>query len=111
MMGEYIDRAEALSAISNWLRKAKFPLNASAYNRGEIAAYETSIEEISELPAADVVEVVRCKDCKYSDTFSDECEPTEFPLKCLSIRYGGVYQDWFCEHGRRREDGDADDKR
>ena len=68
-------------------------------------------EYIKQLPEADVVEVVRCKDCKYSDTFSDECEPTEFPLKCLSIRYGGVYQDWFCEHGRRREDGDADDKR
>lgn len=50
-------------------------------------------------------ELVRCRDCKYSDTFSDECEPTEFPLKCLSIRYGGVYPDWFCEHGQRREDG------
>ena len=67
--------------------------------------------DIKALPAADVAPVVRCKDCKYSDTFSDECEPTEFPLKCLSIRYGGVYQDWFCEHGQRKEDGDADDKR
>lgn len=55
----------------------------------------------------DIVHVVRCRECKYSDTFTPDCTEATFPLKCLSIRYGGVYPDWFCEHGQRREDGDA----
>lgn len=55
------------------------------------------------LPAADVRPVVMCKDCKHSDTFAPDCTEATFPLKCLSIRYGGVYPDWFCEHGEKRE--------
>ena len=55
----------------------------------------------------DIVHVVRCRECKYSDTFAPDCTEATFPLKCLSIRYGGVYPDWFCEHGQRREDSDA----
>ena len=49
-------------------------------------------------------ELVRCKDCKYSDTFSPDCTEATFPLKCLSIRYGGVYPGWFCEHGEKKEE-------
>lgn len=52
------------------------------------------------------VEVVRCGECKYSDTFPEVAD-SSMPLKCLNIRYGGVYPDWYCEHGQRREDGDA----
>lgn len=52
---------------------------------------------------APTIEVVRCGECKYSDTYSGE-EDCEMPLKCLSIRYGGVYPDWFCEHGKYREE-------
>lgn len=50
---------------------------------------------------ADVVEVVRCKDCKHSDTYPTEAD-NDMPLKCLGIRYGGVMADWFCEHGERK---------
>ena len=57
---------------------------------------------IDEEPTADVVPVVRCKECKHSDTFPVCGEHYSFPLKCLSIRYGGVFEDWFCEHGERR---------
>ena len=52
----------------------------------------------------DAVEVVRCKDCKYSDTFSEMTEEPHSQLKCLGIRYGGVEPMWFCEHGERREE-------
>ncbi len=52
---------------------------------------------------ADSVAVVRCKDCKHSDTVPVCGEHYSFPLKCcLSVRYGGVFEDWFCEHGERR---------
>ena len=49
-------------------------------------------------------ELVRCRDCKYSDVIYDTTLDT-MPLKCLNIRYGGVMPDWYCEHGERRDDG------
>lgn len=55
---------------------------------------------------SDRVNVVRCKDCKYSDVIYDTTTDT-MPLKCLNIRYGGVLPDWYCEHGERREDANA----
>ena len=57
---------------------------------------------IQDVSDHDFVEVVRCRACKHSDTFSSDCTEATFPLKCLSIRYGGVYPDWFCEHGEKR---------
>lgn len=55
------------------------------------------------IPVADVQEVVTCGECAYADSFSPTCTESTFPLKCLSIRYGGVYPDWFCEHGKRAQ--------
>lgn len=49
-------------------------------------------------------ELVRCKDCKYSDTFSDMTAEPHSQLKCLGIRYGGVEPMWYCEHGKRKEE-------
>ena len=68
--------------------------------------WEELHEDIQALPAVDAAEVVACAECKHSDTYPDGAD-NDMPLKCLSIRYGGVYPDWFCEHGQRREDGDA----
>ena len=70
---------------------------------------ETTVRHILEMnkgvyTAADVRPVILCRDCKHSDTFAPECTESTFPLKCLSIRYGGVYPDWFCEHGEKREE-------
>jgi len=70
---------------------------------------ETTVRHILEMnkgvyTAADVRPVVLCRDCKHSDTFAPDCTEATFPLKCLSIRYGGVYPNWFCEHGEKREE-------
>lgn len=51
---------------------------------------------------SDRVDVVRCKDCKHSDTFYTTTKDT-MPLKCIGIRYGGVQPDWYCEHGEKRD--------
>lgn len=65
------------------------------------------IDRLNTIPPADVRPVVYCKDCKHSDTFGSDCTEATFPLKCLSVRYGGVFPHWFCEHGERN--GGADD--
>ena len=50
---------------------------------------------------ADAVEVVRCKDCKYFDSGTDEDGKLFF--KCLGWVYGGTSEDDFCSHGERRD--------
>ena len=51
--------------------------------------------------SADMVEVVRCRDCKYLS--KDEIAP-EFYRICR--RYGvGKPDNGFCDEGERREDG------
>lgn len=57
-MADYIRREDALFA----LRKAERGGSMTALTR-----LERAYAEIRELPAADVAEVVRCKDCKYGD--------------------------------------------
>ena len=55
-MTDYISREEALFA----LRKAERGGSMTALTR-----LERAYTEIREMPAADVAEVVRCKDCKH----------------------------------------------
>ena len=49
----------------------------------------------------DVVEVVRCKDCKHGDTGIDE-DGNVF-WKCLGIHYGGTKPNDFCSYGERKD--------
>ena len=54
---------------------------------------------VADATTADVVEVVRCKDCwkrgeeDFCPLVSDNCYPPALP------------DDWFCKDGERREDG------
>ena len=50
---------------------------------------------VSNAPAADVVEVVRCKDCKFFDSQFEVCRHEH----ALCICYG----DYYCSYGERRE--------
>jgi hypothetical protein len=56
---------------------------------------------IDGIPAADVVEVCRCKDCKYGDTGTDE-DGRQF-YKCIGIHYGGVSPTDYCNYGERKD--------
>lgn len=50
---------------------------------------------IANAPAADVVEVVRCKDCKYYKLYH---------LACVYPHHNGVISvDGFCSYGERKE--------
>jgi len=50
------------------------------------------------LMSANVVEVVRCEDCKYHEN--------EMPgmVYCPAVVGGWVDADWFCKGGERRDD-------
>lgn len=86
-------------------------------HRGIIDALQAII---SDIPSADVVEVVRCRDCKHRPVVTDESHPYGFGLACPKE---GAYQDvtcpylcddgyynrmpadgWYCADGERRAD-------
>lgn len=56
------------------------------------------LEKIEKAPAADVVEVVRCRDCRYRDPEDKKCDSGELE------RAGCVFpvdDDYFCAYGKR----------
>lgn len=52
---------------------------------------------VDDTPTADVVEVVRCKDCKYHE------QDLPGMVYCPETVGGWVDNDWFCKGGERRE--------
>ena len=88
-MAEYIDKEKLLQKLS---RMIDYCENDNKVN-GLTSLFQV-IDAIMDCPTADVVEVVRCKDCKYFSEFHHcgilgFCEPNEY-----------------CSRGeRRKEDG------
>lgn len=89
-MTDYIRREDALFA----LRKAERGGSMTALTR-----LERAYAEIREMPAADVAEVVRCKDCKYV-IFTEHRDYIRCTKHCaFSFRPND-----FCSYGERREE-------
>ena len=84
---DYISREAALSCFSDWIDR---------YGHEHTADEMVEYQRIEELPAADVVEVVRCKDCQHYN-------PEATDWRC-DIVTGLVepYDDDFCSYGERR---------
>lgn len=56
-MSRYIKREDALNAVAD-----------NNYSKDiTLKGYDRIIDAIYDIPSADVVEVVRCKDCKYRE--------------------------------------------
>ena len=86
-MAEYIDREAAIAAC----------FDGFADCRDDCAA------NIRNIPAADVVEVVRCKDCVHG-----EVDDTDFPNQYLCHFYGDDWNDalHYCSYGERKLNND-----
>lgn len=61
------------------------------------------IEMINEQEAADVVEVVRCGDCKYQDKGENDCEAWNL-CGYRPWLYMPTEDDAFCSKGERKDD-------
>ena len=99
-MAEYIKREALIDAVESidWYSVYKGKLTAGAPNT-ENALYKASsiYAAIDNVPAADVVEVVRCEDCKYFG-LNDENVPY-----CLNpFGLDDPEPNGFCNHGRKK---------
>lgn len=88
-MSEYIKREDAIKAFKRVLDE-DFPYISE----------ETPRERIAAIPSADVVEVVRCKDCKYWKSNTEFCEFWGTP----NVAQRTCKND-YCSYGER-EDGE-----
>ena len=98
-MAEYIEKQAALDAILREPPDAHYP---SWY-----------AERIKALPAADVIPVVYCKDCKYADTERKNATEKRYFNSILFCRNSNLcgdeplamWPDDFCSYGERKDGG------
>lgn len=94
MANEYIRRENALYAIQRQRGATRSP----AQNR----LLDSIRADIARVPAADVAEVVLCKDCKHR-TESGNCgHPRHYGILPSAYPYD------FCNYGERRDDDVSD---
>lgn len=101
-MKEYIEREALIKYADKWLfRYCKYDFPVA---EGIIRAFRDSV--INHLPAADVVEVVRCKDCVSSRPINKEYwVENAFYEECVWCQWfdTGMLPDEYCSHGKRKE--------
>lgn len=87
-MKEYIERAAVEAMLEN----------AQIITDGEYCGYCTEDVNLNSIPAADVVEVVRCDHCgrRYEENGEYFCSRTDMPCA----------DDDFCSHGARMDKED-----
>ena len=89
-MAEYIERGGKL-----------FPTPFSSEEHGDYRqGWNHCLRAIYQMPAADVVEVVRCRDCKYRAE-DDFCTGRGWPDQLVA-------DNGFCDKGKRKDGGQDD---
>ena len=91
MAKEYIEREAAKRELLSW---------AVNINHPEYLIKDDALHVIDSIPTADVVKVVRCRDCKYHEDTS----VIGFEHCCLigkTVRHND-----FCSYGERKEGAD-----
>jgi hypothetical protein len=85
---EYVERSEAKRIIleNEW----KNPVVPNVVNM-----------ILDRVPAADVVEVVRCKDCKHATFYSCTADACYRGIIC-EYRMGADDENFFCSYGERK---------
>lgn len=95
-MDDYIKREDAIAYPLSWDHYDK-----KNGNRHFIAGVESYREYVEDLPTADVAEVVRCKDCKYSSP--DKVYGCRFePFNTLE-NGERMYSNDYCSYGERTD--------
>lgn len=87
---EYIERAEALRYIEWYMLTKEKNYGNPTITLDEVAGL------LAEVAAADVVEVIRCKNCTYGH-FASHCSKYMCEKDCGTLKYSND----FCNYGKR----------
>jgi hypothetical protein len=94
-MAEYIERSEVLDSIDEKIVYINYCSPYQNEIESVVSGLERARDSVEYAPAADVVEVVRCKDCKRRNPVGS---------KCLRDNLWHGDSD-FCSYGERKEQG------
>lgn len=92
-MAEYIEREKLRKTLKEEMQILKETPGKDDWDKGLMQGIKESIMHLNIVPTADVVEVVRCKDCKWHDSIDG-------PMRQCDI----TDDDDFCSYGERKED-------
>lgn len=92
-MIKYIKESEAIEQIEQYRQ----PI--AQMSKTWVRVIDVAINAVKLTPSADVVEVVRCKDCIYRDGPEDTCGN----IYCR-LHDGRFDKDGYCSYGKRREE-------
>ena len=108
---EYIEREGAKELLRIWITDCVLDGDNDAAD-----CYRDCIDLLDSIPAADVVEVVRCRECKYWGDEAGELQRSDGVLfaRCKVHNYllDGRHTGWcptendFCSYGERKEGAD-----
>lgn len=100
MEKQYIEREKAREFIGNYGKNA---IDLGRWSLDPVDDIICLAKGVEKIPSADVVEVVRCKNCIYRSQYPDE----QGDYKCgASITDDGfwlVSPDHFCSDGKRKD--------
>ena len=91
MMADYISREAALQAANEWVSEACM---------APVMRVSRLFDKLAKVPAADVAEVVRCKDCRHSK-YAAWCEG----YACCRTVGEYHHADFGCTAGKLRTNG------
>ena len=94
IMPRYIDANDLISVLDILCDKG-----------GDIRYWEQLKWIVADCPTADVVEVVRCKDCKYFLNSNEKCSLIDTRLQFYATDKSWA-SDCFCAWGERRDDAE-----
>ena len=97
-MSEYIKREDVIDLLEQVINAEEFFDTDNAKAQSDLALWFE--ERISELPKADIVEVVRCKDCKH---YSHDVDANEGEWDCCRVYGMFVDPNDFCSEGERKD--------
>ena len=103
-MARYVDADLLYKEVTEKFRD----INAGGYPFNLVVCDMARLVE--KAPTADVVEVVRCKDCKYRETFACPVYREEFAtweedgyIEHEVLIFDDSTDDFFCSYGKRKE--------
>lgn len=101
---EYILREDAVAAVMNTDPHVFLTYNKKEEKTDIVVAQITEevLEEINKIPAADVVPVVRCAECKYQDKGENDCEAWNL-CGYRPWLHIPTEDDAFCSKGERKD--------
>ena len=97
-MARYIDADKLEKDLPQSVPKHNVIINGNEY---PVFLVDHILHKIRNYPTADVVEVVRCKDCEFRGT--DDC-PNSYYSEYEGAYVDSMNDDDFCSYGERRKE-------